>query len=68
MVKKADDLFQIIKERTSSLKMSICDPDTSDEESHKSIKIHKPKAQQRRTKATSPKPQRVSENIFLFRL
>ncbi|XP_028166163.1 claspin-like [Ostrinia furnacalis] len=40
--------------------MSICDPDTSDEESNQNKKVYKSKPQMKRTKLTSPKPQRMS--------
>lgn len=51
-------LFQKIKERMS-FKPSICDPDTSDEENSEQKFVPKQK-KERRTKLTSPKPQRVS--------
>lgn len=44
----------------SSFKSSICDPDTSDEETQQQKILYKQKKERKSTKMTSPKPQRVS--------
>ncbi|XP_053613845.1 claspin-like [Plodia interpunctella] len=52
---------QIIKDKTTSYKNTICDPDTSDEENHSSTKSIPQKKQGRKSaKLTSPKPIRIT--------
>ncbi|CAH0756374.1 unnamed protein product [Diatraea saccharalis] len=55
-----NEIKQKIKERTNTLKLSICDPDTSEDESNQVRSVRKPKQIQKRMKLTSPKPQKMS--------
>lgn len=58
--------FQKIKKRMT-YNPSICDPDTSDEETESNRQRSMPKQQKvKRTKLTSPKPQRVT--IFILQI
>ncbi|XP_060805029.1 claspin isoform X2 [Amyelois transitella] len=52
---------QIIKDKSSTYKTTICDPDTSDEENHPRAKSMPHKKKERKTaKLTSPKPVRMT--------
>ncbi|RVE47490.1 hypothetical protein evm_007901 [Chilo suppressalis] len=51
---------QKIKERSNTLKMSICDPDSSEDESNHLKHVQEPRKKQKRSILTSPKPQRIS--------